>query len=189
MLRNCASGLGLSAQQVSNNWSDVNYSSARGALLEAWKTLDRRRDDFAFRFAAPIRGAWLEEAMTVDEPPLPKNAPDFLECRDAYCRARWQGPGRGWVDPVAEKQGAVIGMDAALSTLEEECAAQGLDFEEVLEQRRYELELFDEYNIPRPQWAGQLVQLGEGGEGGMGPPAGAPGSKSKKATPALPTAE
>jgi lambda family phage portal protein len=187
VLRNVASGLGLSAQQVSNNWSDVNYSSARGALLEAWKTLDRRRDDFAFKFAGPIRGAWLEEAMTVDEPPLPAGAPDYIQCRDAYTRARWQGPGRGWVDPVAEKQGAVIGMDAALSTLEEECAAQGLDFEEVLEQRRYELELFDEYNIPRPQWAGQMIQLGAGGDDA--PPPGAPGSKSKKATPVPPQAE
>jgi capsid protein len=71
------------------------------------------------------------------------------------------GPGRGWIDPVAEKQGAVIGMDAALSTLEDECAEQGLDYEEVLEQRRYELELFDEYKIPRPAWAGFFVSQGE----------------------------
>ena len=186
VLRNCATTLGLSAQQLSNNWSDVNYSSARGALLEAWKTLDRRRDNYAIKFAAPIRSAWMEESFARDDLPLPKGAPDFLECKDAYCRARWQGPGRGWVDPVAEKQGAVIGMDAALSTLEEECAAQGLDYEEVLEQRRYELELFDEYDIPRPQWAGQLIQTGGDDRG---PPAGAPGTKSKKATPAPPSAE
>ena len=76
------------------------------------------------------------------------------------------GPGRGWIDPVAEKQGAVIGMDAALSTLEDETAEQGLDYEEVLEQRRYELELFDEYKIPRPAWAGQFVTQGEPGTGG-----------------------
>ncbi|WP_349813575.1 hypothetical protein [Escherichia coli] len=33
-------------QQVTQDWSDVNYSSARSSLLEAWKTLTRRRDDF-----------------------------------------------------------------------------------------------------------------------------------------------
>ena len=157
VLRNVASGLGLSAQQVSNDWSDVNYSSARGALLEAWKTLHRRRHDFAIRFAAPIRAAWLEEAIEIDGFPLPVGAPDFISFRGAYSRCRWMGPGRGWIDPVHEKQGAVIGMDAALSTLEDECAEQGLDYEEVLEQRRYELGLFDEYGIPRPQWAGQLT--------------------------------
>ena len=155
VLRNVASGLGLSAQQVSNDWSDVNYSSARGALLEAWKTLDRRRQEFADSFASPLRAAWLEEAMVVDDLPMPSGyVPEFRECRGAYARCTWMGPGRGWVDPVAEKQGAVLGMDAALSTLQDECAAQGLDFEEVLEQRKYEIGLFEEYGIPMPAWVG-----------------------------------
>jgi hypothetical protein len=35
--------------------------------------------------------------MAVDDLPLPRGAPDFLECRNAYSRCRWQGPGRGWV--------------------------------------------------------------------------------------------
>jgi lambda family phage portal protein len=154
VLRNVASGLGLSAQQVSNDWSDVNYSSARGALLEAWKTLARRRVDFAEAFAMPIRIAWLEEAHSVDDLPLPAGAPDFMECRGAYARCRWMGPARGWIDPVKEKQGAILGMDAALTTLEDECAEQGLDYEEVLEQRAYEISLFKKYDMPLPQWAG-----------------------------------
>lgn len=158
VLRNVAAGTGLSAQQVSNNWSDVNYSSARGALLEAWKTLDRRRDHYAVRFASPIRSAWLEECMAIDDLPLPAGAPDYLECRNAYARCRWLGPGRGWIDPVAERQGSVMAMDAALSTLEDETAQNsGLDFEEVLEQRSYELKRFDELGIPRPEWAGQQI--------------------------------
>lgn len=157
VLRNVASGMGLSAQQVSNDWSDVNYSSARAALLEAWKTLSRRRHDFAIGFAAPIRAAWLEETFEVDDLPMPNDAPPFMECRAAYSRAKWLGPGRGWVDPVAEKQGAVIGMDAGLSTLEDECAEQALEWEEVLEQRAYELRRFDELKIPRPEWAGQFT--------------------------------
>jgi lambda family phage portal protein len=156
ILRNVATGLGLSAQQVSNDWSDVNYSSARAALLEAWKTLSRRRDDFSHRFAGPIRAAWLEEAMEVDNFPMPANAPDFAECRGAYSRCKWLGPPMGWIDPVAERQGAVLGMDAGLSTLEAECSAQGEDYEEVLEQRKYELELFSELGIPWPQWAGEV---------------------------------
>jgi lambda family phage portal protein len=156
VLRNVATGLGLSAQQISNDWSDVNYSSARGALLEAWKTLDRRQRDFTLNFCSPIRAAWLEECMSTDALPLPNGAPDFYLYRTAYSRCRFMGPGRGWIDPVAEKQGAVMGMDAALSTLEDECAMQGLDYEEVLEQRAYELGLFEEYNIPAPEWAGNL---------------------------------
>ena len=163
LLKNVATGLGLSAQQVSNDWSDVNYSSARAALLEAWKTLERRRENFGEGFCDPIRAAWLEEAFDVDDIPLPAGAPDFPTFRGAYSRCRWMGPGMGWVDPVAEKQGAVIGMDAAISTHQFECAQQGLDSEEVLEQRAYELKRFDELGIPRPAWAGQFIT--QGGEG------------------------
>ena len=52
---NClSSGLGISAAQLSNDFSKTNYSSSRSAMLEAYKTLHRRRHDFAVRFADPI---------------------------------------------------------------------------------------------------------------------------------------
>ena len=158
VLNNVASGAGVAAFQVSNDWSDVNYSSARGALLEAWKTLHRRRTAFGIGYAAPIRSAWLEEVMDVETLPLPAGAPEFMEARAAFARARWLGPGRGWVDPVAEKQGAVIGMDAGLSTLEDEAAENvGADWEELLDQRAIEIQAFKDRNIPVPEWGGQML--------------------------------
>lgn len=150
VLRNVAAAGGVSAQQVSNNWSDVNYSSARGALLEAWKTLDRRRDNFAVGFASPIRSAVLEEIHEVEDLPLPKGAPDFAEARAAYARAIWMGPARGWIDPTGEREGAVLGMEAGLSTLEQEAAAQGLDYIENLDQRRREKAAFEERGLEPP---------------------------------------
>jgi lambda family phage portal protein len=150
VLRNFASATGLSAQQVSNDWSDVNYSSARGALLEAWKTLDRRRIEYGVGFAGRLRGAWLEESHEVDDLPLPNNAPAFMECRAAYMRATWLGPGRGWIDPVAEREGSVLGMEAGLSTLEMECADQDLDWEENLDQRARELAAFKARGLEPP---------------------------------------
>lgn len=156
-LRNFASATGLSAQQMSHDWSDTNYSSARGALLEAYKTLTRRRNDFAMNSAQPILCCFLEESMEVDDYPLPHGAPEFMECRSMYARADWMGPARGWIDPVAEKQGAVLGMDAGLSTLQQECMEQGLDYEEVLEQRKREIDKFKELGIPTPTWAGMQV--------------------------------
>lgn len=152
-LRNFAAATGLSAQQLSNNWSDVNYSSARGALLEAWKTMDRRKKDFESGFAQPILAAFLEESFEVDDYPLPAGAPEFIECRAMYARADWMGPGRGWIDPVDEKKGAILGMDGALSTLQRECAEQGLDYEEVLEQRKREIDEFKRLGLEVPSWA------------------------------------
>lgn len=155
VLRNVAAGTGLSAQQISNNWSDVNYSSARGALLEAWKTLGRRRIEFAAGFGQPIWCCLLEEQFEVDNLPLPRNAPQFAECRTAYSAAKWMGPGRGWLDIVKERQGAVLGMDAGLSTLEQECAENsGEDWEENLDQRARELAAYKERGLTPPSWAG-----------------------------------
>jgi lambda family phage portal protein len=154
VLRNLSAATGLSAQQVSNNWADVNYSSARGALLEAWKTLYRRRVDFGFGFGAPIWGCLLEEQFAVDNLPLPRNAPDFIECRAAYSAAKWMGPGRGWLDLVAERKGAILGMDSGLSTLEQECAENsGEDWEENLDQRAREIEAYRERGLTPPVWS------------------------------------
>jgi lambda family phage portal protein len=154
VLRNFSAGTGLSAQQVSNDWSDVNYSSARGAMLEAWKTLSRRRNDFAIGFGQPIVCAFTEESMEVDDLPLPAGAPPYAEFRAAYSRTKWMGPGRGIIDPVKERQGAILGMDAALSTLEDEAAELGgVDWRETVAQRAIEIARFKELGIPLPEWA------------------------------------
>lgn len=154
VLRNCASAFGISAQQLSNDWSDVNYSSARGALLEAWKTLHRRRQDFSIGFGQPILCGFVEEAMEMDNLPLPDGAPPFMLHRTAYARAKWMGPGKGIIDPVKERQGAILGMDAGLSTLEDEAAdIGGVDWRESLAQRAIEVARFKQYGLPLPKWA------------------------------------
>jgi lambda family phage portal protein len=156
VLRNVAAGCGMSAQQISQNWSEVNYSSYRAAMLEAWKTFHRRRVHFAVGFAQPVFTNWLEEAFDSDNLPLPAGAPEFVDYRSLYARSKWLGPGKGYVDELAEKQGAILGMDASLSTLEEEVGTlTGHDWREVLDQREIELKEFERRKIPPPQWTGK----------------------------------
>lgn len=152
VLRNVAAAAGLSAQQVSNDWSDVNYSSARGALLEANKTMQRRTLDYAMGFARRPRTAWLEECHDVEKLPRPSGTQvPFIDARTAYSRAKWLGPGLGWIDPVAEKEGAVLGMEAGLSTLEHEVAVQtGEDWEDILDQRKEEMAGFKSRGLDPP---------------------------------------
>ena len=153
-LRNIASAAGLSAQQVSNDWSDVNYSSARGAMLEFWKTMTRRKDDFGSGFAMPVIGCFVEEAHDVDALPLPAGAPDFLDHRESYSRAKLVGPGRGWIDPVNEVKGAILGMDSALMDYDELCAEQGIDGDDMIQARKHTIERFKEAGLQPPSWAG-----------------------------------
>ena len=47
-------------------------------------------------------------------------------------------------------------MDGGLSTLRQECAEQGLDYEETVHQRAAEVRLFKELDLALPDWAGAL---------------------------------
>jgi lambda family phage portal protein len=151
MLRNVAAGTGMSAQQITQNWADVNYSSYRAAALEAWKTFDRRRSDFGRGFGQPILCAMVEEMMDIGELPLPSGAPEFAMARAAYTRAWWIGPGRGYVDPMKERQGAALGIESGLSTLEDESAQlSGNDWRDNIDQRAIEIQYFKDRGIPLP---------------------------------------
>lgn len=154
VLRSISAATGQSAEEVSHDYSKTNYSSARASMLAAWKTLVRRRAEFAGGFATPIFAAFLEEAVDRNRVPLPAGAPDFAEWRSAYAHCRWIGPGRGWVDPVKERQGEVLGLDAGFNTLEEVCAeSAGADWRERLEQRALEIAEMTRLGIPKPIWA------------------------------------
>lgn len=158
-LRSVASATGLSYEQVSSDWSQSNYSSARGALIEAWKTMKRMRDDFAIGFAQPIFTCFAEEAFDVDGLPLPSGAPDFVESRMAYSNCLWIGPAKGYIDPVKEKNGSIIGMEAGLSTLEQEAAENGNNWEDVLDQRKIENDRFTELGLSLPEWLEEIDQV------------------------------
>lgn len=149
ILRHVASGLGITYEQLSGDFSRTNYSSFRGATNEVMKTFNRRAKGFESGFANPVRAAWLEEVMDVERLPLPAGAPPFEEMRGAYTKCRWLRPGRGWVDPVAERQGAILGMNAGLSTLEKEVADNlGDDWEEIVDQLAIEKKRFESVGLP-----------------------------------------
>ena len=43
-LRNIASAMGMTYEQLSMDWGQVNYSSARAALLEVWRGFTARKE-------------------------------------------------------------------------------------------------------------------------------------------------
>jgi len=134
VFRHIATGLNIPYELLMKDFSRTTYSSARAALIEAWRFFRGRRQWIASYWARPVFELWLEEAVHLGM----IEAPDFYDNKAAYCRCRWIGPGRGWIDPTKEAEAASIRMDYNLSTLEAECAEQGLDWEEVLEQRATE---------------------------------------------------
>ena len=127
--------------------------------METWRFFLGRRQFLATYWCDPVKELWLEEAVNAGE----VDAPDFYENRRAYSRARWIGPGRGWVDPVKEAQAARLRREGLISTLEQECAEQGQDYEEILDQAASEKALLEELGLtgPAPQSNSWLTGNGE----------------------------
>lgn len=144
VLRHIAAGLNMPYELLLKDFSHTNYSSARAALLEAWRYFNGRRRWMVDNWLKPIYELWLEEAVNAGE----IDAPAFYQNRYAYSRCRFIFGGKGWVDPVKEAQAAVLRVAAGLSTMEAECAEQGNDYEEVMDQQQVEARMREERGLP-----------------------------------------
>lgn len=150
--RHIGAGTHIPRELLTKDFSRSNYSNTRAALLEAWRYFKSRRRWLIDAWLTPVYAMWLEEAVDLGR----VDAPDYYALQHAYTRARWTFAGRGWVDPTKEATAAQIRMDIGVSTLEEECAEQGLDWEDVLEQRAFEQRRIAEYGLV-PANTGSLI--------------------------------
>ncbi|MFC6490683.1 phage portal protein [Nitratireductor sp. GCM10026969] len=146
-LRKIASAVGLTYEQLSMDWSKVNYSSARAALLEIWRGLTSKKSNIASQFMGPIYRAWLEEVFDKGLIRLPAGAVHFEENPAAWCHADWIGPGRGWIDPLREAQAAGERLASNLSTLQQEAAEQGRDWKMDAMQREREHRFYQKLGL------------------------------------------
>lgn len=155
-LRHIATGLNLPYELLTKDFTKTNYSSARAAMLEAWRFFKGKREWLARNWAKPVFTLWLEEAVNAGL----VDAPNFYEMLPCYTRARWIGAARGWVDPVKEATAAQIRVETGLSTMETECAEQEGDWEEVMHQQAREQELRRELGLPEyaPPHTVQVVE-------------------------------
>jgi lambda family phage portal protein len=162
VLRHIGVGLNLPYELLMKDFSKTNYSSARASLLEAWRFFLGRRKWLSDYWASPVFALWLEEAVNARL----IEAPDYYANQYAYTRCKWIGSGRGWVDPVKEIDAAGKRMLYNISSQEIECAEQGLDWEEVLDQISVERAYKQKLGIPQievvmsrqPQQTEQAVQ-------------------------------
>lgn len=141
LLRYIAAILGVSYEQLSKDYSKTNYSSARAANNETWKTMQSVKRNVADRFANIVYSLWLEEAIAIGEiTSMPRNAPSFWERmnKEAYSSAEWIGASRGQIDELKETQAAVLRLQTGLSTYEQEHARLGNDWRQVFAQQQRE---------------------------------------------------
>jgi len=148
VLRSLAGQFGLSYQQLSQDWSSINYSSARTLLNETWRGLMADRHLFSQGFCTPIYAAWLEEAIGLGRVKVPGGPTNFYRWRSALTMADWIGPGRGKIDPVKESTAGDLDLASNRSSLQMQCAEQGVDYRDIMLQRSRERAMAQRLNIP-----------------------------------------
>lgn len=131
------SGFGIPKEVLIHKY-DSNYTAARSALLDFWKTVRVYRGQFNQQFNQPIWEAFLAEAVATGR----IEAPGFFEdpaIRKAWSGCIWTGVTMGHVDPKKEVEAAILRIMHNLSTEEQEAAEyNGNSWTENVRQRKKE---------------------------------------------------
>lgn len=153
LLRYIAASLGVSYEQLSKDYSQTNYSSARAAMAETWKRMNVVKQQVADRFATNGYRLWLEETINmgaITSMPAESRRVGWLyqdQRLDALSKCDWIGASKGQIDELKETQAAVLRLKYNLSTDEDEIARLGKDWRVVKKQRARERRMDDELGI------------------------------------------
>lgn len=133
-LRQFASALGISFEQIANTFGDSNYSAARAAILDAWQGITKLRYQFGQHVASLVYDAVIEEAVVKAFTTLPAGTPDFYEMRGAWTRAEWTGPGMPQIDPVKEANAYKLLLEGKITSRQAIIAERGGNYIDVFDQ-------------------------------------------------------
>lgn len=133
-LRMIAASGNISYEQLSRDYTNTTYSSARASMLEAYKFIVSERQNTAVRMANIIYALVLEDAIYSGRLKLPAGAPPFNApgAKRAYSNAKWIGPGRDQIDPTKEAKATQMELAMGLTSHEEEAARRGRDLDELI---------------------------------------------------------
>ena len=145
IIRTIGASAGMPYEVISKDFSKTNYSSARAALLEAWRVFSFHQKWLVDMFCQQVWEMVMEEAWLRGRIRIPRGM-DFYQNRQAICRARWIPPKRGHVDPLKEMQANIKGLQEDIVTLSDVAAEMGGDWESKIRQRGRERKLQDQSN-------------------------------------------
>ena len=141
ILRNIASGLGVSYNALASDLEGVNYSSIRAGLIDErdnWKTLQSWLIE---SFLMPVYEQWLEVQILSNRIQLP------MSKFDKFNQPMFISRGFAWVDPLKDIKANTEAINEGLKTATQVLSEQGLDIEEVYQQLEKEKQLREKYGI------------------------------------------
>lgn len=138
-----ASSMGIPKEVLIKKY-ESNYTAARAALLDFWRTVRVYRTRFNASFNQPIYEQWLSEAVAAGR----IEAPGFFDdpaVRQAWCGCSWMGASMGHVDPLKEVNAAATRIANNITTQEQEASEyNGNDWSANVRQRRKEIAAVNE---------------------------------------------
>ena len=140
ILNEIARCLSMPFNVAAGNSSGYNYASGRLDHQVYYKAISVERSVIARTILDRIFAAWRSEAVLLENVVPPR-------MRMAIWSHTWMWPGHPHVDPAKEATAAQVRLATGLTTLADEYAAQGKDWESQLRQRASEYALMQELGL------------------------------------------
>lgn len=142
IMRQVATGLGVSYNALASDLVGVNYSSMRSGLLierDQWK---RFQSWIVEVLSADVFEDWLATSL------LTPSALS-LDSRDPskFLAGKWDPRGWPWVDPLKDAQAAILSIGARLKSRGKIVGEEGEDIEEIFEEIQAEEELAEQLGL------------------------------------------
>lgn len=154
-LRKAAVGCGITAEMLTGNLSDLNYSSMRGGLLEFRRRAEAYQFQVVvFQFCRPVANRWLDHCAMVGI----IDPSDYAVNRRLYRDIEWQPPAWPWVDPLKDIQAEKMAVDELFKSRTQVIKQSGYSPEKVDEQIKRDQEREERLGLKRRAKTGEVIE-------------------------------
>ncbi|HEY4360090.1 MAG TPA: phage portal protein [Bryobacteraceae bacterium] len=120
-----AAAVGVTYEQLTNDFSKVNFSSIRAGVLEFRRAVEQYQANIiVHQMLEPIKKRWMKESVLNGSLVLPE---DYFVDPAPYEAAKWVAPGWNWVNPKDEVDAYQTAVRAGFISRTQVVREQGFD--------------------------------------------------------------
>jgi lambda family phage portal protein len=155
VLRQIASGLGISYGSLANDRSDSSFSAERTALTDEREFYKMVQQWFIHQFEIPIFEAWLEMALLKSKIELANGSALPAAKIDKFNKPYFQGRRWGYINPQQEINADILAVKNGFKSRRQIVAENGGYIEDVFSEQAQDNRLAEEYDLtfdePKPK--------------------------------------
>jgi lambda family phage portal protein len=121
VIREIGAGVQIPSFMLDHDMSQINFSSARTAIIAFRRRIEAWQDHFAFQMLRPVYRRWLTVELLSGRVTAPMN--------ESTLRHKWIAPKGQWLDPLKDAQAEALAIASGLTSRREAVAARGIDVE------------------------------------------------------------